>query len=72
MTTNPCLDLPSCVWIIFEENPDHFTLKCPWNQRLLQSFEWEALDKRWNPENKTWRIHSDCFYDVIELMKEYY
>ena len=69
--TNPCLDIPSCVWIAFLDL-DHFIVKCPYNKGLLESFEWQAMNKKWNPENKTWEFEADCFHDVVELMKEYY
>ena len=69
------LELPSCVWIIFEDL-DHFLVKflekSSQQEAMIKSLEWEFASPKWNPENKTWRFEADCFRDVVELVKEYY
>lgn len=61
--------------IIFEEDTGHFLLAIPYcavTKEFLSCFGMTGIGREWMPGFKAYRFSSDNFYDVVELLPDFF
>jgi hypothetical protein len=72
------LGLDKRVDIIFESDIGHFLLtlpppwECPASKEFLGCFGMTGIKREWMPGFKAYRFGSDSFYDVCELLPDFF
>jgi len=67
--------LSSKVDIIFESDIEHFLLTipyCPASKEFLGCYSMTGVKREWMPGFKAYRFSSNNFYDIVELLPDFF